>query len=368
MFSEGFILRFPDAGSSREDLLAIAQANGVTTLNGLRDVLANMLESGAGSLINTRPTVDNPDRKHPFVDSYSLGIEREVWTGTSLAVDLIRTENRDILLLADLNPVGAEGRPNISVLNGQPVDVSAVQTYVNAASTDYNALQLSLRKQYDGTFGGRISYTYADSDGNTEGGGGGTDDAYFQSRTETGYDFDSGTVIGQPLDLNLGDPRSNGIPVQWHREHNLVISGTYQVPGTSWRENRGLIVSGLYRYLSGDQYSLFENSARLANGNRIPLAAGSYQSSDSDIGRSVDFNGRLRGGENPDFNRIDLSLRYAIPFGSNYELTLLADIFNITDETNFGSLNNGRENTGTFLTPTNAFNPREYQLGVRFEF
>jgi len=368
--NQGFILRFPDAGSDRDDLFAIAQANGVSNLNQLRDVLTAMLESGTGSRINTRPTVDNPDRDHAYVDSFSLGVEREVWTGISLAVDLIHTENRDILLLTDLNPNSSAqgGRPNLSILNGQPVSLSAVQTYVNAASTDYNALQISLRKHFRNGLGGRISYTYADSDGNTQGGAGGTDSAYFQSRTETGYNFDSGTVIGQPLALNLGDAANRGIPVRWHREHNLVISGTYKVPKTSWQENGGLYVSWLYRFLSGDQYSLFENSARLDNGNRVPLGEGSFRSTDSDIGESVNYNGKLRGGENPELSRLDLSFRYGIPFGGRFVVTLLADIFNVTNEDNFGSLDNGRVGTGTFLTPTNAFNPRELQLGVRFEF
>ena len=54
------------------------------------------------------------------------------------------------------------------------------------------------------------------------GGAGGTDVAYFQTRTETGYNFDNGTVLGQPLALNLDNAANRDIPVRWHREHNLV--------------------------------------------------------------------------------------------------------------------------------------------------
>ncbi|MEM7352016.1 MAG: hypothetical protein AAF657_14545, partial [Acidobacteriota bacterium] len=242
-------------------------------------------------------------------------------------------------------------------------------TWVNAGETEYTGLQLSLRKQLGKRLGGRISVTLGDSDGNTEGGGGGTATAYFQSRTETGYNFDTGQILGAPLDLNMDDPRNRSIPVNWHRDHNIAISGTYLVPKTSWRENQGLIVSWLYRNMAGDQINLFENSARLDNGNRTPLAAGDYQPTNpSDIGQPTSFNGKLRGAENPDFDRLDISLRYGLPLSSRFELTLLADLFNIFDETNFGSLNNGRIGTGTFLTPRTAFNPREIQLGVRLEF
>ncbi len=366
--SQGFVLRFPDAGSDRDSIFAIAQANGVQTLNDLRDVLTAMLEGGAGTIINTQPTVDNRNRRQAYLDTFSIGAEHEFWPGISAAIDLIRSENKDIVVTADLNPTDGS-RPNISILNGQQVNMGSITTYVNAAETEYTAVQLSLKKQFGNRFGGRISLTLADSDGNTEGGGGGTASAYFQSRTETGYNFDTGDILGAPLALNQDDPRTTGMPVNWHRDHNLAISGNYLVPGTSWRENRGLIVSFLYRNMSGDQIRLFENSARLPNGNREPLAAGSYQPTiASDVGQPTTTDGKLRGAENPDLDRLDVSLRYQLPITDRYDVTLLADIFNVFDETNFGSLNNQRVGTGTFLTPQSAFNPMEFQIGVRFEF
>ncbi len=372
---QGFLVRLPDAGSNRQLLFDIAQANGATTLNELRDVLAGIIESNAGAIINTQPTVDNPDRKQAFVDTFSVGAEHEFWPGVSAGVDLIHSEGRDILVTADLNPnsTAQGGRPNISLLNGQPIALGSVTTYLNAGETDYDALQLSLRKQFNGRFGGRVSLTLADSDGNTEGGAGGTASAYFQTRTETGYNFDTGSLLGAPLALNMNDPRTSGIPVRWHRDHNLVISGSYLVPKTSWRDNRGLVVSWIYRNMSGDQVRFFENSARIDNGNRALAPAGSFQPTNpSDIGQQTSTDGTLRGAENPDFERVDLSLRYEIPVASRYGFTLLADIFNLTDETNFNGLGNtqgdNRVGTGTFLTPTSAFNPQEFQIGVRFEF
>ena len=369
--TQGFILRAPDAGSNQQLLFDIAQANGVTDINGLRDVLTAMLEGGAGAILNTRPTVDNPNRKQAYVDTLSIGAEHEFRHGISAAIDLIHSENRDILVTADLNPSSSAqgGRPNISILNGQQVNMSSITTFVNAGATDYDAVQLSLRKRFDGRFGGRVSVTFADSSGNTEGGGGGTATAYFQSRTETGYNFDTGEVLGEPLALNMNDPRNSGIPVNWNRDTNVAVSGTWLVPKTSWRDNGGLTVSWLYRFLTGDQVTLFDNSAFLDNGNRAPLPAGSYSPTNpSDIGVSTSFNGKLRGAENPDFHRFDLSLRYEIPIKKRFDVTLLVDVFNLFDETNFANLGGTREGTGTFLTPNATFNPRELQIGVRLQF
>ena len=372
---QGFLLRFPDAGSDRQRLFDLAQAAGVTSLNGLRDVLVGLLEGGAGTVLNTQPTVDNPDRKQSYVDTLSLGAEREFWPGISIGADLIHSESRDVLVTVDANPSSSAqgGRPNISILDGQQVAMGAITTYTNAGETDYDALQLALRRQFDGRFGGRISITLADSEGNTEGGGAGTASAYFQTRTESGYNFDTGQFLGAPLQLNMNDPRNSDIPVRWHRDFNLVISGTYLVPKTSWRENQGLALSWVYRNMSGDQVRFFENSARLDNGNRDLAPAGSYQPTNpSDIGQSTSTNGKLRGVESPDFERLDISFRYAIPLTGRYSVDLHADVFNVTDEVNFNGLGNtagdNRIGTGIFLTPTSAFNPREFQLGIRFEF
>lgn len=367
---QGFTVRFPDAGQDPELLFDIAQANGVSNLTELRDVLVAMLEGSAEAPINAFPTVDHPGRKQPYVDSYSLGAEHEFLPGLSAGIDLIRSENRDELLTVDLNPTSdAEGgRPDISVRNGQPVDLESITTFVNAGERDYTAVQLSVEKRAE-RWNARLSATFAESEGNNTGGAAGTADAYFQRRTETGYDFDRGVILGEPLDLGLDDSRTQDIPVNFHRDENVVLSGSYRVPKTSWRDNGGLIVSGIFRYLSGNFITLFDNSARLDNDNRAPAPAGDYSAeAGSDIGKSESYDGKLLGAELPDFNRLDVTLAYDIPVTGRVLARLQLDVFNVFDETNFEDLGSDRVGTPTFLVPSSAFNPREYQLGVKLEF
>jgi hypothetical protein len=252
--SRGFLLRFPDAGIDPRRFFDLARAHGITTLAGLRDLLVPQLESGAGPLLNTAPTVDNPRRRQPYLDTASLGVAHELAPGLSLALDLLHGRNLDVLLLVDLNPFsqGSAGRPNLSVLDGRPVALGSVSSYVNAGESTFDSLQLALRKRFTGRYGGRLSYTWSRSSGNYGNAGAGTASAYFQSRTESGYDFDAGEWIGEPLDLGLDDPRNQGQPVNWLRWHNLVLSGTVQVPRTSFGSGRGLVVSGIFTYLSGE--------------------------------------------------------------------------------------------------------------------
>lgn len=371
--TQGFILRYPDAGINQQLFFDIAQANGITTLAGLRDFIVQQIESGAGAILNTAPTVDNPDRKQAHVDSVSLGAEHELLPGVSIALDYIHNENKDTLLLVDLNPFSQSqgGRPNISIVNGQQTTLGSVFSYVNAGESEYDTLQLSLRKRFTGRYGGRLSYTWSRSSGNYGNAGAGTASAYFQSRTQSGYNFDTGQWIGEPLDLNLDDPRNDGQPVNWLREHNLVLSGSYRVPRTGFRNARGLTISGIFSYLSGDRTTIVTNT-RLDNGNRAPAPAGTYNASPpSDIGLDgVHFDGTFFGAEQPDFQRLDLALRYDLPLVKGISAALTGEVYNATGEENFLSVGNNIFGTAGFLTPTSTYNPggRQYQVGVRLDF
>ncbi len=371
--TQGFLVRFPDAGINQQLFFDLAKKNGITTLAGLRDLLVRQLDSGAGTILNTAPTVDNPNRTQAYVDSTSLGAERELMPGLSLALDYIHNENKDTLLLVDLNPFSQSqgGRPNISIVNGKPTTLGSISSYVNAGKSKYDTLQLALKKRFANGYGGRLSYTYSRSSGNYGNAGAGTASAYFQTRTASGYNFDTGQWIGTPLDLNLNDPRNDGQPVNWLRRHNLVLSGSYQVPHTAWRTARGLTMSGIFTYLSGDRTTIVTNT-RLDNGNRAPAPAGSYSASPpSDIGLGgLSFDGKLFGAEQPDFKRLDLALRYDLPLVSGISVALTGEVYNATGEVNFLSVGNNISGTAGFLTPSSTYSPgaRQYQLGVRLGF
>ncbi len=371
--TQGFIVRFPDAGVNQQLFFDLAQANGITTLAGLRDLLVQQLESGAGTRLNTAPTVDNPDRTQPYVDSYSLGAEHEVLPGISVALDYIHNENKEVLLAVDLNPFSQArgGRPNISIVNGERVALGSITSFVNAGESEYDTLQLSLRKRFTGRYGGRLSYTWSRSSGNYGNAGAGLNTAYFQTRTESGYNFDTGEWIGQPLDLNLDDPRNDGQPVNWLRTHNLTLSGSYQVPRTGYRDGRGLLISGIFSYLAGDRTTILVNT-RLDNGNRDVAPAGNYSAAPgSDIGlRGVHFDGTFFGAEQPDFKRLDVALRYDLPLLAGISVAVSGEVYNALGEENFLSVGNNISGTAGFLVPTATYNPgaRQYQFGVRFGF
>jgi outer membrane receptor protein involved in Fe transport len=384
LLNGGVFTRFPDSGSDKELFFNIADNSGVTDLNQLRDVLVGMLEGAReGQLLNRFPSVDNPDRVAPYVDTFSVGVQHEIVENVSVGADFVHSENKDVRVQVDLNPQSNAlgGRPNISILNGQRLEsMGSITSTVNAGSTSYNALQFSLRRRFRdsaiGRYSARISYTYAKQNGDFRAGvGDGGDGAFdeslrFHTRTESGYNFDTGEFIGEPLQLNLDDPRNVDRPSPWHRDHNFVAGYTWLIPktGIAGSATEGLYFTGAFRYLSGRHYSL-QQFDRGDNNQRLLAPAGHYTANiDSDIALEVDFDGKQNGATLPDFARLDFSFRYGIPVHRDWVVTVIADIFNVTNRVNWNNAGSSFITSGAFLIPSSVLAPREFQFGVRFTF
>ncbi len=368
----GFTTRVPGSGNDPQMFWDIVHGNGISTLNGLRDFLAADLEGANTGSLNSQPTVPHPDRVTPYADTLSIGVQHEIAAATSIGADFIHTRNREVNVSADLNPFSRNlgQRPNISILNGEVVNFGSIRTYLNAGEADYNAIQLSLRRRFSdspiGMTSFTASYTGASQSGNVNAGG--VPGARFQVYTETGYNFDTGQLIGEPLALNMNHPSNTDRPSPWFRTHNFVTSWSWRVPGTSWADSSGLLVTGIFRYLSGSRDTL-ETNDREDNNSRVVAPAGSYNANrDSDIAQSVDFDGKINGLEEPDFAKLDVSFRYSVPIGDRYEVTVLGDIFNALNRVNYNQMGSDIITSGGFLIPTAAYPPREMQIGVRFTF
>ena len=390
--TQGFGLSVPDVGTNQQFFFDLAQANGITTLNGLRDAAMAFAEgSNAGlTILNINPTVDNDLRRSPYADTFTVGVEHEVTAGVSLGADVVRTQNRDVLEGIDLNPNGGASaatggggtRPDITIYQGAVEPrFNSITTYLNGGESNYTALQLSAKKRFAqtpiGRFAGTFAYTWADQEGNAEPIDG--DGSRFQFRTETGYNFDAiggssngvpfGTIIGAFPRLGSESPLAQGTSASWHRDHIVATSFTWEVPGTSYEDNGGLMVSGVWEWRSGGRSGVQAESF-LDNGSRALAPAGTYDCNiASDICQGPkEFNGFENGLETGRFTRFDLSFRYVIPV-QRFNITVLADMFNLTNAVNFeGSIGSNRFAQNAFLIPNSAQPPREFQFGARLDF
>jgi hypothetical protein len=85
-----------------------------------------------------------------------------------------------------------------------------------------------------------------------------------------------------------------------------------------------------------------------------------------------DYKSERNGARGPGFFELDMRFGYKFPLrGSGRTIEVAADVFNLTNYTNF-AIPGGNENSpSTFLVLTGyntSYTPRKLQLGVRLQF
>jgi hypothetical protein len=329
-------------------------------------LLAQMFPSGV-AVQSTGPTWDNPDRHNPYTDEWTIGYERQLASQVAVSADYVHQNSRDMLMGINLNP-NQRSNPNVnnSTLTriGSPALTAAraelLQTYpglapftgavtqfVNTGRIDYDALMLQLKKRFSNNYSAQVSYTYANARGNYSGNG--APASNFQ--------------VGQDMHLELNEG-----PTDFDIRHNLTISGTALIPHTS-----GLNLSWVARALSGLPLSL-TNSAVDPDLNGIqaePLAAGDYTGTGTDPFTVKGYTSERNGARGPGFFDLDMRFGYRIPLSGTRRLEIAADLFNLTNHTNFAIPAGNQNAPSTFLLLTaynTSYSPRKLQLGARIQF
>jgi hypothetical protein len=350
VFSNSFVVSFPtnsaDPGPSQglrptDPFLA----NGPTVD---RALLAQRFPAGT-KLKNTGTVVlDNPDRVVPYTDQLSLGFEKQLLRDLSVSVDYVHAFARDQFIIRNLNPgIRASTTRTATITRIDPNFSSLVNTVVNDAKTEYDAVMVGVEKRYSKNYQLRASYTYSNGRGNTSGNGAPIDN--FQLLNDLN------------LDLNEGK-------TDFDRPHNFVFSGAVVVPKTG-----GLTFSTIVRYLSGTAFTVQDTTLDNDRNGILfePLPAGDY----SGVGAnpfSVHSDGGRNGARGPDFFQADARLGYRFKLGGVRKLEAFGEVYNLTNRANFANPNGDRfSGPATFLdlTALRAGGiPRTLQLGARIEF
>jgi hypothetical protein len=372
VFADSFLRNFPLADIDRgprngqfpTDPFLV---NGPVITDAMRAELARLFPAGQTIRNTGNVAWDSPDRRLPYTDQVTVGYERQLRSDLSISADYVHAFSRDLLISRNLNPslratpIVAQSsavRQSSDLLRAATAELRTIygQSFanfganvtipVNAAELDYDAVLLAIEKRFSNNYSARVSYTYANSRGNTSGAGVPA----------------SGFQLLDDLNLDLNEGQSNqDIP------HNLVISGTAIVPRTG-----GLSVSWVARALSGTPFSLV-NATIDPDRNGIiaePLAAGTYSGTGEDAYTVDDYKSERNGARGPGFFKLDLRIGYKVPLAGR-TLDLFAEIFNVTDRVNFANPSGDQADPDDFLILTGystSTTPRTVQLGVRFAF
>ena len=344
IYSDSFTATFPannrDAGPSNgrlptEPMLLSYPVVNRALLNQLFPV--GTLQKNVGTV-----RLDDPNRHNPYTHQFSVGYERQLGGTMSVSVDYLRKQLRDMLVQVDLNPglrinttrTGTVNRPD-------PNYVSSVITSRNVGWQDYDSILFAIEKRFSRGYSFRTAYTYGKSWGNV-----------------ASNNAANPMQVGGQLNLDLNEQ-----PSSVDRPHNLVLSGTLEVPHTG-----GLRVSGISRFTSGAAFTISDSSVD-TNRNGIltdPLPAGSY-SGTGDHAITVDNKGGINGARLPNTFQLDLRLGYRFKVGKNRSVETYADILNSTNFVAFGGISGDRR-LAEFLRPTSAGAARALQIGVRYAF
>ena len=344
IYSDSFTVTFPannrDPGPSNGRLPTDPMLLSFPNVN--RTLLDQMFP--VGTLQRNAGTVrlDDPERRNPYTHQFSLGFERQLGGVMSVSVDYLRKQLRDMLVQVDLNPglrVNTTRTGTVSRID--PNYVSSVITSKNLGWQDYDSLLFAIEKRFSRGYSFRTAYTYGKSWGNVA----------------------SNNASNPMQRLNELNLELNEQPSSVDRPHNLVVSGTLEVPRTG-----GLRVSGISRWTSGAAFTISDSSVDPDRNGILtdPLPAGTYSGTGLNA-ITVENKGGINGARLPNTFQLDLRLGYRFRVGRSRTVEAYGDILNSTNFVAFGGISGDRR-LAEFLRPTSAGAARALQIGARYAF
>jgi len=287
-----------------------------------------------------------PDKLlNPRTDQATLGIEQDLGQGWIGSADVVHAHTVHNLWTVDLNSAApfvrtspSDSRSGTEADATRPIEPVAdgfrrIYCTTNLGEAKYDALQLHLHREFNGTGGVAVSYTWSHNRNNVEPDAPGVD----------------------PNDMNLLDNEwANSLLDQRHR---VVVSGWAKLP-------YGFVAGGSATAASGRPYNITTGSDNNGDGSRTdrPVIDGSVIGRNAGLGNST----------------FDLSLFVSKQFslGGTTALILRAEGFNLTNHANVygynGVYGNGTTPAAGFGSPVGGVNSvdpgRQYQFTAQLRF
>jgi hypothetical protein len=298
-------------------------------------VFPNLLATQPTTLL-TKPNITriDPNIEASYSEQVNAQIERELPGRGLLSIGYIHLRTLHIILSRNVNvptvPASA-GIPNL----GRPDPAwGNISRFESTGDSYYNGLVVSFNQRATSWASLRASYTLSKT----------LDDAgnFFFSTPQNNF--------------NLRDDRGLSDNDQRHR---LVLSGTLEATQTG---------KGLKRALAGFQLGYILTYASRLPFNVLLGSDRNFDTNNNDRPLGVGRNS----GRGFDFASFDLRLRRRFRITEHASLDALAEGFNLFNRANFGVPNNafgpGVTPLATFGQPTAAFDPRQFQFGLKLNF
>jgi hypothetical protein len=331
--------------------------------------------SGYSALPNPRHMDQNI--VSPFYEQFHLGLQWEFHKGFVFEPEYIATVGRKLVSYYDINTF--DGRVAKGLTTTRINTTIAADNYRNNGfSSNYNAMQLTLRREFASGLGFNFSYTWARA---------------LDIMSDT-FNARNSAVITDTMNRN-----ADYGPADFNLKQRFVASFSYELPFfKSSRYAGGWMVNGIISAQTGVPISPYSSSSSYDpnkngsyNDRLVYTGSGSPMSSvtgskspadgyfdttqwaryvcpatvnnglwcDSPQGR-----GTMTG---PGFANVDFSIQKKFKIKEGSSFTLVGNFFNLFNRVNFQypSLNSS---SSSFGRSTSTFDPRITQLALRFDF
>lgn len=290
---------------------------------------------------STLPTKPNITRIDPNIESsYSqqanLQIERQLPGNAVVSVGYLRLRALHIILSRNANVPTVPASAGIPNLGRPDPNWGNIGRFEGSGVSNYDGMVVSFNQRISQWAAMRVSYTLSKT----------IDDAgnFFFSSVQNSF--------------NIRDDRGLSDNDQRHR---LVVSGSIEAP----RRNNG---NFLQRALGGFQIGYIFTYASHLPFNVLLGSDRNFDTNNNDrplgVGRNT--------GRGFDFASLDLRVSRRFKLSDRMDFQILAEGFNMLNRANFGVPNNtfgsGTAPLPSFGQPTAAFDPRQFQFGMRLNF
>ena len=321
--------------------------NGVDQRRFFPSGYSDLIAEGAGG----RYDIDK-DIKHPYLDQYLLGYDRELVPGLTLSTSLVYRENKDFIETVSRDGIFVPVTGFVGVRDpatGDRVSTGQQVTlfdYLNSSDDvllvtnpeglkrTYKAATVTLTRRLRDNWQMLASYVYSKAEGTI-------DNVSFSS--SGGGNGGPGGFLDTPNSLVNADGNLTN-----DNTHQVKIQGTYLIPKLN------LSLSGNYTYLTGTTYTLRSNCL-LVDGECYDFAQGALR-----------FFGERRGSRRlDDRNEVDLRAEWQPKLGDG-RLGIIFDVFNATNQGRADSVET--RDGSSFEEPLTYNAPRQFRLGFRYNF
>jgi len=300
-------------------------------------VFPNVLAAQPATFI-TKPNITriDPNIEASYSEQTNVQVERELSGNAVLSVGYLHLRTLHIVASRNVNVPTVPASAGIPNLGRPDPNWGNIGRFESAGDSYFNGMVVSFNQRAARWANLRVSYTLSKT----------TDDAgnFFFSTPQNNF--------------NLRDDMGRSDNDQRHR---LVVSGSFQTP-TQGKEQglrralQDFQLSYIYTYASRLPFNVLLGSDRNFDTNNNDRPVG--------VGRNT--------GRGFDFASFDLRLSRRFRLTERVGLDVLAEGFNLFNRANFGVPNNtfgsGATPLATFGQPTAAFDPRQFQFGVKVSF